>query len=111
MVYAAAVSTDFKDPLASTFGGANASLANIFGLIMNVVLGVGVALTVIYLILGGIKYVTSQGDPKNTQQAREWLTNAVIGFIVVLGAFVIRTVVANLLGANLGDVSQEIVKP
>lgn len=109
MVYAAGVGTKFEDPLANKFGGANATLANVFGLIMNVVLGVGIALTVIYLILGGIKYITSQGDQKNTQTAREWLTNAVIGFIIVLSAFLIKTMTANLLDAKSLDI--ETVTP
>jgi hypothetical protein len=74
-------------------------------MIMNLVLGVGIALTVIYLILGGIKYIMSQGDKANTQVAREWLTNAIIGFIVVLGAFVIRTIVGNLLGSTNSAIS------
>lgn len=106
MVYAAGVNTTATDPLANS--GLN-TLKDVFGLIINVVLGVGIALTIIYLILGGIKYVMSQGDPKNTQVAREWLTNAVIGFIVVIGAFVIRTIVANVLGGggnlNVGNVT------
>ena len=96
MVYAA-VNTSTTDPLAGS--GIN-SLANLFGLAINIVMGVGVALTVIFLILGGIKYVTSQGDKVQTQTARESLTNAVIGFIVVIGAFVIRTIVMGLLGGS-----------
>ncbi len=108
MVYAA-VDTTPKDPLAGgPLASSTVTLAKVFGLIMNVVLGVGIALTVIYLILGGIKYITSQGDQKNTQTAREWLTNAVIGFIIVLAAFAIKSLTARLLGADtsgLGDVS------
>ncbi len=95
MAYAAGVASVVSDPLNGRF----VSLAEIFGVLINVVLGVGIALTIIYLILGGIKYIMSQGDQKATQTAREWLTNAVIGFIVVVGAFVIRTVVSNVLGS------------
>ncbi|OGC50651.1 hypothetical protein A2716_03130 [candidate division WWE3 bacterium RIFCSPHIGHO2_01_FULL_40_23] len=105
MVYAAAVPPDVNNPLPQF-----TTLAQIFGVIINVVLGVGIALTIIYLILGGIRYIMSQGDPKNTQVAREWLTNAVIGFIVVIGAFVIRTVVISILGATntvITDVTPE----
>jgi len=96
MVFAA-VPTLPVDPLVDSGLG---TLADVFGLMINIVLGVGIAITVVYLILGGIKYVMSQGDPKQTQTAREWLTNAVIGFIVVLAAFTIRTIVAGLLNSN-----------
>lgn len=92
----AAVDTNAFDPL----GGQFTNLAQVFGLMTTVVIGVGIALTVVYLVLGGIKYVMSQGDPKATQTAREWLTNAVIGFIVVLGAFAVQRIVVGILGGN-----------
>lgn len=95
-VYAQGVSTTVSNPLAGRFG----DLASIFGLIINVVIGVGVALTVIYLALGGIKYITAQGDTKAADEARQALTNAVIGFIVVLGAITIRLIVENILDTN-----------
>ncbi len=112
MVFAQ-VTADITDPLENAaFGGANATLPNLFGVIMNVVLGVGIALTVIYLILGGIKYIMSSGDKANTQVAREWLTNAIIGFIVVLGAFVIRTIVTNVLtGGTTAPVVTGVTTP
>lgn len=102
MVYAVGVPSVISDPL----GGRFASLSQVFGVLINVVLGVGVALTVVYLILGGIKYMMSQGDQKATQTAREWLTNAIIGFIVVIGAFVIKTVVSNVLGGATVVISE-----
>ncbi|MEK7595249.1 MAG: pilin [Patescibacteria group bacterium] len=100
-----AINITSNNPLSNT---GIKSLADLFNLIINIVMGIGVALTVIFLILGGIKYITSQGDQKNTQQAREWLTNAVIGFIVVLGAFVIRQVVAGVLQANVNVAEQSL---
>ena len=84
------------------------SLADAFALAINVVMGVGISLTIIFLILGGIQYMTAKGDQKAAQEARTSLTNAVIGFIVVIGAFTIRTILLNLLGAetvNIQDVT------
>ena len=76
------------------------NLADIFGIAINIVLGAGVALTIIFLILGGIQYMTAKGDQKAATEARNALTNAVIGFIVVIGAFTIKTVLQGLLGAS-----------
>src|SRR3972149_696354 len=75
------------------------TLAEAFAIAINVVLGIGIALTIIFLIIGGIQYITSKGDQKAAQEARTSLTNAVIGFIVVIGAFTIRTVLLNIIGA------------
>ena len=87
------------------------SLADAFGLAINVILGVGVALTIIFLILGGIQYITSKGDQKAAQDARTSLTNAVIGFIVVIGAFTIRTVLLSVIGVDEGELDIESVTP
>ena len=81
------------------------TLSDAFGIAINVVLGIGIALTVIFLILGGIKYMSAGGDAKAAQEARGALTNAVIGFIVVLGAFTIRTVVTSVVGGTNISVS------
>ncbi|MFA6981457.1 MAG: hypothetical protein WC243_00290 [Patescibacteria group bacterium] len=82
------------------------TLEGIFGLITNIVLWIGVALTVIFLIVGGIQYITSRGDQKAAETARKSLTNAVIGFIIVIGAFSIRALVLNLIGG--GNVISQI---
>jgi len=87
------------------------SLSDAFGLVINVILGVGVALTIIFLILGGIQYITSKGDQKAAQDARTSLTNAVIGFIVVIGAFTIRTVLLSVIGVDEGQLDVENVTP
>ncbi len=68
--------------------------------VMNVVFYVGIALTVIFLIIGGVRYITSGGSKEGSEAARKMITNAVIGFIVVLGAFAIRTIVAKTLGVT-----------
>jgi len=86
-----------------------ASLADVFGIIINVALGVGVALTVIFLILGGIQYIMSKGDQKAAQQARDWLTNAIIGFVVVVGAFTIKKVVSTMIDINTGALPIDVV--
>jgi len=78
-------------------------LSQVFGFLVNVVLGVGIAVTIIFLILGGIQYITAKGDQKAAGAARDALTNAVIGFIVVIGAFTIRTILVNVIGGVTND--------
>lgn len=87
------------------------SLPQAFSIAINVVLGIGIALTIIFLILGGIQYMTSKGDQKAAQDARTSLTNAVIGFIVVIGAFTIRTVLLSIIGTDEGQLNITDVTP
>ncbi len=85
-----------RNPLADKY----TDIASVFGLVTNIVIGVGVSLTVIFLVIGGIKYITSQGDPKAADSARGALTNAVIGFVIVLAALAIKFLIQRVLGAN-----------
>lgn len=86
---------------ADPFGGRYDALSKIFYTITNVVFYVGIALVLIFLIVGGIRYITSGGDKTGTEAARGMITSAVIGFIVVLGAFALKTIIENILGANI----------
>ena len=100
-VYAQNVSTStVGNPLAGKYN----TIGEVLTLVTNIVIGVGVALTIVFLVIGGIKYITSQGDPKAADSARGALTNAVIGFVIVLAALAIRFLIQNVLGGNNADV-------
>ncbi|OGJ16788.1 MAG: hypothetical protein A2632_01970 [Candidatus Pacebacteria bacterium RIFCSPHIGHO2_01_FULL_46_16] len=47
-------------------------------------LGIGGGVSLIMTLAGGLILTTSQGDPKRTGQAKEMITNAVIGLIFVI---------------------------
>ena len=83
-------------------------LDSLFTLITNVVLVVGISLVVVFLILAGIQYITARGDTKQATAAKDSLTNAIIGFIIVLAAFTIRFVVLNVLGTNTDNLNQYV---
>ena len=56
----------------------------------------GIAL--ILLILGGIQYMTSGGDKVAVESARGRITSAVVGLLIVFGAWlVVNTLVVGLL--------------
>ena len=96
--YAESLPVDFPtQPLIEdkfqTFGG-------ILGAILNIVFYSGIALTIIFLIIGGIRYITSGGAKEGVEAARSQVTNAIIGFIIVIGAFTIRIIIQNMLGVT-----------
>jgi len=53
---------------------------------------------VIFVIYGGIRYITSSGEPENTKAARETIINALIGLIIVL----IAVPAVAYIGSSLG---------
>lgn len=97
----AQVGNQLTDPL----GGRYNSLGNIFGFIINVIIGVGWALVFIMLALGFIQYVMSQGESKAADKARMWLTYAVIGGVGLFFLTAIRTIIPGLLGGNAINVN------
>ena len=44
------------------------------------------ALAVIFIIIGGIQYVVSAGDPKKTAQAKNTILYAIIGVVLAVAA-------------------------
>lgn len=62
--------------------------------ITNVLLFVLGAVAVIMIIIGGFKYVTSNGDSNNIQSAKNTILYAIIGIIVAIMAYAIVNWVA-----------------
>ena len=82
-----------------------------FGKLLNAVLSIVMVIAALmvflYLIWGGIEWITSGGDKGKTESARNKITSAVIGLIVVAASYAILTLVLNFLGfADLNEVLQ-----
>lgn len=68
---------------------ANKGVSGILRTALNLIsLAVGV-IAVIMIIVGGLKYITSQGDSNSINSAKDTLLYAVVGLVVVLLAQVI----------------------
>ncbi len=65
--------------------------------IVNVIFGLAGALALLFIVIGGLRYIMSQGDPNNTSRAKGTVLYALIGLVVTITAygivrFVVRTV-------------------
>lgn len=65
--------------------------ADHFRSIIQYVLGIIAAATVVYIVLTGIKFVMSQGEPDKVSKARNSIVFACIGLAIVLSADIIIT--------------------
>lgn len=84
-----------------------ATLACLGVLIYNVVVLLLIAsafATLLMLIIGGIRFSLSGGDPKKVAAARGTLTYAIVGIAIVFFAFVIMRVISTVTG------NQDILK-
>jgi FtsH-binding integral membrane protein len=52
----------------------------------NLLITIAAILSVIFLVMGGIRYITSNGDPTKLNQAKQTLTYAIIGLIIAIMA-------------------------
>ncbi len=53
------------------------------------------------LIIGGIKWILSGGDKANTEAARNQITAALIGLVIVFAAWAIITLLSNIFGISI----------
>ena len=61
--------------------------------VLLVLTSVSASLAVIFIVVAGIKFVTSGGDPKKLGSASSTLTYAIIGLAVTILAFVVLRIV------------------
>lgn len=57
--------------------------------IFSIVFAIAAAIAVLMVVIGGLSYVLSAGDPQKTARAKDTILYAVIGLIVSLMSFVI----------------------
>lgn len=73
----------------------------IFHTIANVMIYVVGAIAVIMLIIGGLRYVISQGDKGNVESAKNTILYAVIGIVIAVLAYaIVNFVSASLTGGT-----------
>ncbi len=72
---------------------------------------VAALLAFLYLILGGIQWITSGGDKAGMEAARNKITHAIVGLIIVGAAWAIMTLVQNFLGITVIGGAVNLPKP
>jgi len=94
-VYAA----DWTDPdrFTSPILGENPSLETTFIAVTNILIVIGIGLVLVFLVLGFIRFITSQGDKVATEQAQKWVTYAIIGGVGLFLVYAIKALLLNFL--------------
>lgn len=84
------------------FNSPFSSLSNVGGLVtlfLHIVFVIAGLILLFYFILGGWGMISSAGknDPKQMEQAKQTLTSAIIGFVVVITAYWIVKLIGTIL--------------
>jgi hypothetical protein len=70
----------------------------------------GFLLAFVYLLIGGISWITSGGDKTKLEKARDEITNSIMGIIVVAASWAISILVANFFGLDLTKLTIPSIK-
>jgi len=62
----------------------------------------GIILALIFLIIGGIRWITSAGDKEATARAKGTVTYALVGLVLLILSFIILGIIQVFLGVSLG---------
>jgi hypothetical protein len=73
---------------ASAFAASNSEVESFTHDTMTALIGLASIAVVFFLVRGGYLYITSTGNPAALDEAKRTIRNALIGLVIVLGAFV-----------------------
>ncbi len=89
--------------------GFAANLGSVLSSLLSFVMALAALIVFVYLIWGGIQWITSGGDKSKTEEARNKITAAVIGLIVLAASYAILQIGLRLLGfTSIGDTFQHV---
>jgi TRAP-type C4-dicarboxylate transport system permease small subunit len=82
------------------------TFGDIVGGLINIVLLIAAVIFFFILVWGGIRWITSGGDKANTEAARNQITAALVGLVIVFAAWAILQLIEAFFGITLlGDLS------
>jgi len=79
----------------------SAGFGYLAGDILMIITGIAGSLALMFIVIAGIKFVTSGGDPKATEQAKHTLTWAVLGLAALVGSWFILRLIETFTGVNI----------
>lgn len=77
------------------------NIVSVIRAIIQFILVVAFVLAFIMLLIGGIRWITAGGDEKAVGSARNMITAALIGLVVVLVAYALIKLVETFFGVNI----------
>lgn len=103
---------DIQPPKAGTQNIFNiTNIGELVSATVGTLLIISALLAFVYLILGGIQWITSGGDKAGMEAARNKITHAIVGLIIVGAAWAIMILVQNFLGISIIGGSITLPKP
>ena len=84
-----------------TFDRARVPFTDLGALLSNALIVIfffSAVLSFIFIVIGGLQWITAGGDKMSAQSARDRITAAVVGLIIVVAAFGITLILTQVFG-------------
>lgn len=97
-----------------SIGGVNVGINQLISFVINAIIVLGIVLSLIFLLYGGVRWILSGGDKGKVDAARSTIVASIVGLIIVILAYVIINAVLQVFtGKNLTDgfTIPSLVKP
>jgi uncharacterized membrane protein len=71
--------------------------------VIQVLAGLAGIVATVFIMIGGFGYMTSSGNPMRLEKAKRTLLHSGIGLVIVIGAFVISSIITSLATKAFGS--------
>ena len=75
-----------------------ASLEQVINNLRFWIMGIIAAIATLFLVIGGLRYITAGGDPSQIEQAKGNLKSALLGYALAVLAPILLTILQSILG-------------
>jgi|SRR3989344_786506 len=93
------------NPPAAANAATGITIEGAIGWAFTAILVIAAIIFFFMLIIGGIRWILSGGDKASTESARGQITAALIGLVIVFGAWAIATLLGGILGIDILNVA------
>lgn len=103
MPFVTAAQFRIPDP-GNTGVASDATVTSLLMRIIQILLAVAGLIAVVFLIVGGFRYITAGGNEESAESGKKTIINAIIGIVIIILSFVIVRVISNALLNRGGEV-------
>lgn len=97
--------TAFGGGASPNANGGGTALGHLISNLVGALFIAGFLLAFFQMILGGISWITAGGDKQKLEQARDKITNAIMGIVIVGAVYALMSLIAQFFGMNLTALS------
>lgn len=83
----------------------SSKIGSIIGAAVTFILIIAVLIALFFLIMGGIRWITSGGDKGKVDSARSMITAAIVGLVIAFLAFFILQLALGFFGLSLSNLT------